>query len=142
MRPTLSSEPDTERDPSVPPAADTDENTVIPDDGAAGNDETRASHEDARTPEEPRAEHPTCSRDAGTRVGDTSPAPPREPERRGASAYLEALAESEGHRVSNPIAGSIEAFGDEVSRTSGSAFDGDRCATLCPFRLDTLDGAS
>jgi hypothetical protein len=134
--------PDTERDRPDDPAAETDAKPFIPDDCAAGNDETRANDEDARTPDESRAMQRTCSRDAGTRVDATSPAPPGEPEARGQSAYLEALAESERHRVDNPIAGLIEAFGDEVSRTSGSAFDGDRCATLCPFRLDTLDGAS
>jgi hypothetical protein len=125
--------PDTERDRPDEPAAENAESPVIPNDGAVGNDDTRANDEDARTPEEPRAEHPTCSRDAGTRVGDTSPARPGEPEARGQSSYLEELAEG---RVDNPIAGSIEAFGDEVSRTSGSALDADRCAAVCRSCLD------
>jgi hypothetical protein len=146
MRPALSSEPDTERDPSVPLAAETDENTVIPDDGMQGNAEHDANHEDARTPEESRAEHHTHFQDAGTRVGDTSPARPGEPERRGASRYLRELAESvealEGHRVDNPIAGSIEGFDDEDPRTCGSAARASERSIRGAIRPDSFEGGS
>jgi hypothetical protein len=131
--------PDTERDRPDDSAAEDREDTVSAHNVEPGNEGTRAHPENARPFEESRVGHHTRSRDAGTRVGDTSSAAPGEPERRGQSSYLEELAEG---RVDNPIATRIERSRDDVSRTSGSALDAIECAIVCRPCPDSCEGAS
>jgi hypothetical protein len=108
--------------------------------GTHAIDEPNAERESTRSIDESRAEHDTIPSPPPTEQSHTSPAPPEEPERRGASRYLRELAESvealEGHRVDNPIGVAIGGSRDELSSTCGSALDVDRCAMLCPVSPD------